>query len=150
MTMRNDHFDIAWELADDEIGMEQEEESAGRSYGTIRYLAGQIAEQAKPIWHQGDGHGGVVISVLLSEVRARGLYTISEDALCRMGGEGSAGALRRAVLERDAYRCQICGDWHDLTIDHVYPRSKGGQTVLENLQTLCRSCNSRKGTSVAA
>ena len=60
------------------------------------------------------------------------------------------GRLRKAVMERDAYRCQHCGDWHDLTLDHIIPESKGGPTTFENLQVLCRSCNSTNGTSVEA
>lgn len=59
-----------------------------------------------------------------------------------------APALRKAVFERDAYRCRQCGGWDNLSADHVTPESKGGPTTLENLQTLCRVCNSRKGTRV--
>lgn len=55
--------------------------------------------------------------------------------------------LRKQVFERDAYRCRHCNEWHDLTIDHIVPESKGGPTVFDNLQTLCKSCNSRKGTN---
>lgn len=53
--------------------------------------------------------------------------------------------LRRKVFERDGYRCVTCGDWHDLSCDHIIPESKGGPATFENLQTLCRSCNSSKG-----
>ena len=35
--------------------------------------------------------------------------------------------------------------WVDLCADHIVPESKGGITALENLQTRCRSCNSKKG-----
>lgn len=56
--------------------------------------------------------------------------------------------LRKQVFERDAYRCQLCDSWEDLAIDHIHPESKGGPTSLENLQTLCRSCNSRKGDQI--
>lgn len=58
--------------------------------------------------------------------------------------------LRIRVLHRDKYRCCICGSspakGHavDLEVDHVVPWSKGGETVLENLQTLCETCNSGK------
>lgn len=56
--------------------------------------------------------------------------------------------LRLKVYARDNYACVHCGTNKDLTIDHIYPESKGGTKVFENLQTLCRSCNSRKGTKV--
>jgi 5-methylcytosine-specific restriction endonuclease McrA len=56
--------------------------------------------------------------------------------------------LERQVYERDAYRCQECGSWHDLTIDHILPVIRGGENALENLRALCRSCNSRKGARV--
>lgn len=54
--------------------------------------------------------------------------------------------LRIEVFERDAYRCVTCGSWRSLTCDHIVPESLGGETALENLQTMCRGCNSRKGT----
>lgn len=53
---------------------------------------------------------------------------------------------RREVFVRDRYTCQYCGTTHgDLTLDHVMPRSKGGQHTWENLVTACRACNHRKG-----
>lgn len=53
--------------------------------------------------------------------------------------------LRTKVYERDNYTCQECGARKNLTVDHVVPESKGGETTADNLRTLCRSCNSRKG-----
>lgn len=55
--------------------------------------------------------------------------------------------LRLRVFERDGYACLHCGTQENLSCDHIVPESKGGPTTFENLQTLCRSCNSRKGTS---
>ncbi len=52
---------------------------------------------------------------------------------------------RNAILERDGYRCCICGSTEDLTLDHIVPVSRSGSNGPDNLQTLCRSCNSRKG-----
>lgn len=53
--------------------------------------------------------------------------------------------LRWAIFRRDGYQCRACGAPDDLTADHIIPEVKGGVAVLENLQTLCRSCNSKKG-----
>lgn len=54
-------------------------------------------------------------------------------------------AHREKVFSRDSYTCVFCGATEDLTLDHILPISKGGGNELSNLQTLCRSCNSRKG-----
>jgi 5-methylcytosine-specific restriction endonuclease McrA len=52
---------------------------------------------------------------------------------------------RRNVFRRDDQRCQYCGGRsHDLTLDHVVPRSRGGPTSWENVVACCRGCNARK------
>lgn len=51
------------------------------------------------------------------------------------------------VFLRDRFTCQYCGDRfpvHDLTFDHVVPRSKGGRTTWENVVAACSPCNLRK------
>lgn len=67
--------------------------------------------------------------------------------------------LRAAVLNRDGNRCCNCG-WAPgagpspvgfpsqdrLSIDHILPESRGGQTVESNLVTLCVRCNQQKGS----
>jgi hypothetical protein len=53
--------------------------------------------------------------------------------------------LQKRVFERDAYRCKHCGTHLDLCVDHIIPESKGGTKKFDNLQTLCRACNSAKG-----
>ena len=53
---------------------------------------------------------------------------------------------RRAVLARDAWTCQYCGrERGGLTVDHVIPRSRGGESVWENIVASCAPCNRRKG-----
>ena len=47
---------------------------------------------------------------------------------------------------RDEFRCQYCGSAHDLTFDHVVPRSRGGTTCWENVVAACSPCNLRKGS----
>jgi 5-methylcytosine-specific restriction endonuclease McrA len=54
---------------------------------------------------------------------------------------------RRNLYRRDDYRCQYCkrsGQPHELSIDHVVPRSRGGKTTWENCVLACVRCNSRK------
>ncbi|MNP49337.1 HNH endonuclease [compost metagenome] len=53
--------------------------------------------------------------------------------------------LKKEVFERDGYRCRYCGSHKDLTADHVYPESRGGDTSVGNLVTACSECNSKKG-----
>lgn len=50
------------------------------------------------------------------------------------------------VFEEHGEHCQECGTTESLTIDHVIPLRKGGTSDLDNLQPLCKSCNSSKGT----
>lgn len=51
---------------------------------------------------------------------------------------------RRAVFARDRHRCQYCGGSAE-NLDHVVPRSRGGDHTWENVVAACRTCNTRKG-----
>lgn len=52
---------------------------------------------------------------------------------------------RREVFVRDRYTCQYCGrQSRDLTLDHVFPRHRGGRHTWENLVAACKACNHRK------
>ncbi|PAX54143.1 HNH endonuclease [Brunnivagina elsteri] len=52
---------------------------------------------------------------------------------------------RREVLRRDRNTCQYCGSSKHLTLDHVIPRSRGGQHTWDNVVIACERCNSKKG-----
>lgn len=72
----------------------------------------------------------------------------------RQTGRDPSLRLRYHVLKRDRFACQSCGASPAITpgvtlhIDHVIPWSKGGETVLENLKTLCENCNLGKSNCV--
>lgn len=56
---------------------------------------------------------------------------------------------RKNILMRDRYTCQYCqrsAPTIELTLDHVIPRSRAGETTWENLVACCYSCNNRKGS----
>lgn len=65
----------------------------------------------------------------------------------RTTGRDPSLRLRWQVLQRDRFTCCACGASPaitlgvDLHVDHVQAWSKGGETILENLQTLCAECN---------
>lgn len=55
---------------------------------------------------------------------------------------------KKNLFIRDQYTCQYCNleyDADDLTIDHVVPRSRGGESSWENSVTCCKKCNEKKG-----
>lgn len=77
--------------------------------------------------------------IRLPEVIALQLY----DRMPRL----SVSFSRRNLLRRDRNTCQYCGqslNARELTVDHVKPRSRGGESSWENCVLACRSCNRRK------
>jgi hypothetical protein len=62
--------------------------------------------------------------------------------------------LRHEILKRDHFKCVQCGRSPAteanvvLQVDHILAWSKGGRTIAENLQTLCRECNGGKSDSM--
>src|SRR5208283_1973610 len=57
---------------------------------------------------------------------------------------------RFLVMRRDDFKCRLCGvapaikPGTVLVVEHVHPWASGGETVMENLQTLCEQCNGGK------
>lgn len=53
---------------------------------------------------------------------------------------------KQTVLARDQYTCMYCGlQTRELTLDHVIPKVRGGQTVWNNVVACCKKCNGAKG-----
>lgn len=60
---------------------------------------------------------------------------------------------RENIYSRDDYKCQYCGkkfESEELTLDHVFPKSRGGATSWENIVTCCKHCNSKKADRTPA
>ena len=74
-------------------------------------------------------------------------YTTTEKKVATKDSRDVNWRLRYLVFRRDAFRCKACGKSPatdpsvELHADHVLPRSKGGRTHIDNLQTLCNVCN---------
>jgi len=56
--------------------------------------------------------------------------------------------VRRAVWDRDGGRCVRCGATQYLEFDHLIPHAKGGANTVNNVQLLCRGCNSHKSDRI--
>ena len=65
----------------------------------------------------------------------------------------ASGTKRLRIYVRDKYRCQYCGEKKpagELTLDHILPRSRGGDNSPVNVVTACVPCNGRKGNRTPA
>jgi hypothetical protein len=67
----------------------------------------------------------------------------------RLGGRQRQLAYAKLV-ERDGEKCRQCGAIVNLSVDHVIPISKGGGNGIDNLQLLCKICNSEKHAKLPA
>jgi 5-methylcytosine-specific restriction endonuclease McrA len=55
---------------------------------------------------------------------------------------------KKVLFNRDAWKCQYCGielNYSGITVDHIYPASRGGTTTWKNCVAACRHCNNNKG-----
>jgi len=51
--------------------------------------------------------------------------------------------LRRQIIERDGWRCQLCGSIAGVEVHHIQRRSRAGEDSDDNLITLCSACHRR-------
>ena len=82
----------------------------------------------------------------------QGSFYLNNDiwqSICRVERGKVTNKMRFAIYERDHYRCKKCGRrTNDLEVDHIFPIAKGGKSTFDNLQTLCRRCNKKKGANI--
>lgn len=107
----------------------------------MRLLIDENVRLFRFYYRLGDGRGGSLVDLVAERL---GIDSPMKNISLRVK---ISQELRTGVYERDDYACRHCGVRRDLTLDHIRPLYFGGVTAMENLQTLCRPCNSRKGTS---
>ena len=112
------------------------------TYEPLSVVAGRraavlVLTERADVVHEGDEvlHSEKLAVPVPSVVRLRTLVTVPYQR--------HLGVSRRAVMARDAHRCQYCGQKAE-TIDHVVPRSRGGGHSWDNVVAACRPCNLRK------
>ncbi len=76
---------------------------------------------------------------------AKGVYRYDPDFVQHRELEDFTEEQKRIIMERDGYRCIICGrgreDGVELQVDHIRPKEFGGKAIIENGQTLCAQHN---------
>ena len=76
---------------------------------------------------------------------AKGIYKYDPDAVVERELFDFTPEQKRQILERDGYRCVVCGrgkaDGVDLQVDHIKPKDQGGKNTIENGETLCGQHN---------
>lgn len=126
----------------------EEEAVALRAMAVIELLA-DCAAAAPDAWSWGDGEW-------LAEQLAEQFRVDLQQHRQRRQYHGRTRrpippGRRLAVYERDSFTCVSCersGTDVTLSLDHIVPHSRGGGDGLDNLQTMCQSCNSSKGDRV--
>lgn len=101
------------------------------------------------IYHKAKGCEEFVIGECKDGIRSIAADIHTPESTYRAKGDRRDPSirLRYEVLARDHFTCRYCGASPQkdpevtLHIDHIIPWSKGGKTVLDNLQTLCSKCN---------
>ena len=88
--------------------------------------------------HQATGQAGFIEPIAEHQLESRSRRLRLSDSV------------RAQVLLRDGARCRRCGSTLVLEVDHIEPVRSGGDDDFNNLQTLCRRCNRRKGSRTAA
>lgn len=114
----------------------------------IEKLLFWLAEESQHIWEDGDGYGSELKRLFKWTFENYG-YEFDKPrfkSVNKYNRKSISNGTRRIVYERDGYECVTCKARKDLSIDHIIPVARGGTNDLDNLQTMCRSCNSRKGT----
>ncbi len=75
----------------------------------------------------------------------KGVYKFDPDNVCEVSLFDFDEATKKKVLEKDGYRCVVCGRGKEsgieLVVDHIKPKDKGGTNDIGNGQTLCAEHN---------
>lgn len=100
-------------------------------------------------WTKSRDYDLAQIAAIWTDLQRSIAYSRTEQARREQERAKMNARLRYLILKRDGYKCQICGrtqeDGVKLHVDHIIPVSKGGETKMENLRTLCEDCNLGKG-----
>jgi hypothetical protein len=117
----------------------------------LRYVASNKSEWARRVRELRTEHGWPIVTKTTGMPELPiGIYILAEDRQAPEHDRVIPDHVRRAVLQRDDYRCRDCG-WHQekwnpsdprhLEAHHLLQHSRGGENTEDNLITLCNICH---------
>jgi HNH endonuclease len=118
-------------------------EQEDKAVALFKDAVADIVAAAPYIYKWSNGEGGYIFEYLTTELSKAGFRPVDIQRKEPRRKTLSAGQ-RLKVWKRDGFVCKACGADSDLAVDHIIPFSRGGPDTMDNYQTLCRSCNSRK------
>lgn len=122
------------------LAKHQEMERA--AVAAITGFAKENKELLQYIAHWGDGRGGYISALILDELN---MLPQAATSQAKSNRPTVSRAKRNFVFDLFGNQCLSCKSYDDICIDHVTPLAKGGENSVENMQPLCRTCNSAKG-----
>lgn len=115
-----------------------------KAVASVISFAQQNKELLQYIAHWGDGQGGHITATVLSELGVTPSQAIDQP---RSNRPPMSKVKRNRVFDLFGNQCLRCRSYDDICIDHVIPLSKGGANSIDNMQPLCRACNTSKGVA---
>ncbi len=117
----------------------------------VTYINADVQEKGLELQDNSDPNPATITQLDKNTKSEFGKTRIEKQVIPKRRTSRTVGwRLRFLVMRKDNFTCKLCGKTPalfpglDLEVDHVVPWSKGGETEPENLQTLCRVCNSGK------
>jgi len=127
--------------------LQEYENLCKKSKNTLKKIVKTHGNELAFLWNFGDGDGGALLAGLRAILIDKCLIRAKD--ITKSKKEKIPFKIREEVFIRDGHKCLQCNEQRDLTVDHIHPKSKGGALELSNLQTLCRKCNAKKGSTLA-
>lgn len=120
-----------------------------KAHEAVKFFARENKVLLSVISSWGDGRCGHIAELLCDELGITKDSTPSEPDGCESNSRPDISKAKRyAVLDEFGNKCLCCGSYDDICIDHIVPLSLGGLNRADNMQPLCRRCNSSKGVKV--
>ena len=118
------------------------------SYEPLQVVSWQ---KAFVLWYQGkvdvlEHHNNAIVRSFQAAFKVPSVIRLK--TYVRLNFQKKIRFSRENVYRRDEFTCQYCDKVHaarELTLDHVFPVSKGGEKSWTNIVTACKSCNQKKG-----